>query len=390
MIDIQKVQSALARERLDGWLLYDFRGQNTIAIDVLQVPEAILTRRWFYFIPAHGEPTAIGHRMEPESVAHLPGAKIVYSDRTALHAGLESLLEGCVSVAMEYSPGAALPTLSRVDKGTVELVESLGPAVVSSAFLIQEFLAILTNKQVASHRRAVAEMLRIKDLAFAQATRAVKSGRTLTEFDLQQFILSQIEAAGMVTDHSPIVAVNANAGKPHYEPNAEMFEPIAEGDLLLIDLWAKEPDGVFADITWTGFLGTEVPERIAEIFTVVAQARDAVVAAIADACSEGKTITGAQADRAARRVITEAGYGDYFIHRTGHSITSVLHGPGANLDDLETEDVRPLLPGLLFSVEPGIYLDDFGIRSEIDVLMTADGPEVTTLPLQTGVLPLLA
>ena len=390
MIDITRIQQALRREHLDAWLLYDFRGQNLIAREVLETPaQAILTRRWFYCIPASGEPVALQQVMEPDSVAHLPGRRIVYRDRGSLEQGLREMVGRCARVAMEYSPRAALPTLSRVDCGTVELVESLGPQVVSSANLVQDFLAVLTEAQVAGHRRACAVVMKVKDAAFARAAELVGRGQNLGEYDLQQFILEQFQCHGIETDHAPIVAVNAHAGMPHYEPSLSTNTPIRKGDLLLVDLWGREPGGVFADITWTGFLGPAVPAPVAKVFRIVAEARDAAVAAIGSAHQAGRVITGAEADRASRAVIQKAGFGDKFIHRTGHSITATLHGPGANLDDFETEDSRPLVPGLLFSVEPGIYLDEFGIRSEINVLMTANGPEVTTLPLQTEVLPLL-
>lgn len=390
MLDIPRIQEALKREKVDAWLLYDFRGQNTLAREVLGTPEhAILTRRWFYCIPASGEPVAVQHVMEPEAVAHLPGRRLVYRNRETLEQFLKEAAGKFGHVAMEYSPRAALPTLSRVDRGTVELVESLGPKVVSSANLVQNFLAILDDGAIAGHLRAATIVLKVKDEAFARAAELVGRGDALGEYELQQFILERFRAYKVITDHAPIVAVNAHAGLPHYEPTQASSTPIRKGDLLLLDLWCREPKGVFADITWTGFLGAEVPAHIDKVFQFVRQARDAAVSSIKTAHSGGRAATGAEADRASRGVIEKAGYGDKFIHRTGHSITSTLHGPGANLDDFETEDTRPLVPGLLFSVEPGIYLDDFGIRSEINVLMTPTGPQVTTLPLQTEVLPLL-
>jgi Xaa-Pro aminopeptidase len=390
MIDVGRIQESLRKHHIDGWLLYDFRGLNAIARDVLHFPDTILTRRWFYLIPKEGRPVGIGHTLEPDAIAHLPGQRLMYHDRQTLASHLNQAVGRLKSVAMEYSPNGALPTVSRVDRGTIEWIESLGPRVVPSAALIQDFLAVLTADQVASHRRAAARVLKIKNEAFARARDIVGRGGSLSEYDLQQFILKRIVDDGLFTDHPPIVAVNAHAGRPHYEPTADHCSPIRKGDLLLIDLWGREPRGVFADITWTGFLGAEVPDRIARVFAVVAEARDAALAAIGDAYAQGRVITGAEADRAARRVIIEAGWGEQFIHRTGHSITSELHGSGANLDDYETEDTRPLVVGLLFSIEPGIYLGEFGIRSEINVLTTPDGPEVTTLPLQTEVLPLLA
>jgi len=390
MIDVARIQASLTREGIGGWLLYDFRGINPIAREVLRIhPGNILTRRWFYHIPARGEPVGLHHIIEPDAVSHLPGKKIAYGNRNVLQQELSNLLQGFNTVAMEYSPNAALPTLSMVDRGTIELVESLGSTVVPSANLVQDFLAVLSEDQYGSHLRAVDRVMAAKNQAFDRVAARIKAGEETDEFQIQQFILERFRSHRLVTDHHPIVAVNAHAGQPHYEPTQEHHSPIRQGDLLLIDLWAREPGGVFADITWTGFLGETVPDRIAEVFDIVRRARDAAIAAISDAYESGRTVTGAEADRAARDVITAAGYGDQFIHRTGHSITSALHGPGANLDDLETEDVRPLVPGLLFSVEPGIYLDDFGIRSEVNVFVTPEGPRVTTQPLQTEVLPLL-
>lgn len=389
MIDVARIQDALRKRDIDGWLLYDFRGQNAIAKDVLHFPDAILTRRWFYLIPKDGRPVGIGHTMEPHSIAHLPGQRLMYHNRQTLASHLSAAIGRLRTVAMEYSPRGALPTVSRVDRGTIEWIESLGPRVVPSADLIQDFLAVLTPDQIASHRRAARLVLKIKDDAFARVREVVGAGGSLGEYELQQFILKRLGEEGLFTDHPPIVAVNAHAGLPHYEPTAESSAPIRRGDLLLVDLWGRESRGIFADITWTGFLGATVPDRIAGVFDVVARARDAAVSAIRDAYGAGRPISGAEADRAARGTIAKAGYAEKFIHRTGHSITLELHGSGANLDDYETEDTRPLVPGLLFSVEPGIYLDDFGIRSEVNVLTGPGGPEVTTLPLQTEVLPLL-
>jgi len=389
MIDIARIQKALAKERTDAWLLYDFRGLNPVAREVARVPDTILTRRWFYLIPAQGDPVGLFHPLEPGSIAHLPGRKTAYRDRAALSNQLKELVAGMKYIAMEYSAMASLPTLSYVDKGTIELIESFGPKVISSARLIQEFLAVLTPDQITSHKSAADKILRIKDQAFEHAAAAVRGGEDLNEYQLQQFILDRIAGEGMITDHDPIVAVNANSGKPHYEPTAQHHHPIRKGDFLLIDLWGRDPNGPFADITWTGYLGDQVPAPIADIFTIVARARDAVVGALRESRAAGHSISGAEADQVARGVITDAGYADHILHRTGHSITTTLHGPGANLDDMETHDIRPLVAGLLFSVEPGIYLDDFGIRSEINVLMTSSGPVVTTLPLQSEVLPLL-
>jgi Xaa-Pro aminopeptidase len=281
---------------------------------------------------------------------------------------------------MEYFPGGAIPALSRVDGGTLEFVRSFGVEVVSSADLVQRFLCRLDAAQVESHRRALAAVDAAKDAAFARIGEAHRRGETPLETGIQSFLMDRFREAGLETDHPPIVAVNGHAGDPHYAPSAETPTPIRKGDLVLIDLWARGtgPRDVYADITWVGFCGDRPPEKLERIFRVAADARDAGLDALARAHGEGRTLAGFEVDRVVRGVVEAAGFGERFVHRTGHSIETRVHGDGANLDDLETHDIRPLVPGLCFSIEPGIYLPEegLGVRTEIDVFLAGDGPKV--------------
>ncbi len=386
------IKNLLADRHLDGWLLYDFHGINPIAKRIAGLPEhGVFTRRWFLWIPTEGEPTWLVSRLEQDQFASMPGDKRPYVGWREMHRELQEMLAGAGRVAMEYSPGAAVPTVSRVDAGTVELIRSFGIEIVSSGDLVQEMEARLSAGQLGSHRRAAAHLMRIKDGAFSFIAERFDAGNPPTELDVQRWILARFEEAGLVTDHPPIVAVNGNASNPHYAPSAERFSPIHHGDLILIDMWAREdtPSAVFGDITWMAYAGDEVPKKMSEVFDVVRRARDAAVRFADEGLRAGRDVFGYQVDRAARDVIEAAGYGEFFFHRTGHNIGHEVHGNGVNMDDLETRDRRKLLPGILFSVEPGIYLPEFGIRSEIDVLATENGAEVTTLPLQEEILTLL-
>ena len=331
-------------------------------------------------------------RLELDQFAGLPGEKRPYVGWRDMLQELQSLLSGASRVAMEYSPGGAVPTVSRVDAGTVEMIRSLGIEVVSSGDLIQEVEACLGAERLASHRRAAAHLLHIKERVFSIIAERISGGSDLNEYQVQQEILSRFREVGLVTDHPPIVAVNANASNPHYAPSESRFLPIRQGDLVLIDMWAREdsPEAVFADITWVAYVGSDIPRPMAKVFDVVRKARDAAVRFADDGLRSGRDVFGYQVDQAARHVIEKAGYGKHFFHRTGHNIGHEVHGNGVNMDDLETRDRRILLPGILFSVEPGIYLPDFGIRSEIDVLAAEGGVEITTLPLQEAIVPLLA
>lgn len=383
-MDIPALQAALGEARLDGWLLFDFHGQNPTAVTALGLEGHMLSRRWFYLVPASGEPRALTHAIEAGSFpADVPGRRRSYaswqSQRDELGALLGTLRKGA-RVAMEYCPLGAIPTLSRVDAGTLELVRSFGVEVVSSGDLVQRFLCRWDEAQVASHRRALAAIEAAKDAAFARIAEAHRRGEEPLEIDIQRFLVERFEAADLETDHPPIVAVNGHAGDPHYEPSDRTPTPIRRGDLVLIDLWArgKGPRDVFADITWVGYCGDRPPERLAEIFRVTVEAREKGLALLERAAREGRTVCGFEMDRAVRDHIASKGWGERFVHRTGHSIGTRVHGDGANLDDLETHDTRPLVPGLGFSIEPGIYLPEegLGVRSEIDVFLAADGPKV--------------
>jgi Xaa-Pro aminopeptidase len=383
-MDISALQRALAEQDLDAWLLYDFHGQNPTAVNALGLAGHMLTRRWFYLVPRAGEPVALVHAIEVGSFPKdIPGAQRSYASWQSLRAALGELLGALrphARIAMEYCPEGAIPYLSRVDAGTLELVRTYGVEVVSSAELVQLFLCRWDDAQVESHARALAAIDAAKDAAFARIGEAQRRGETLLETDVQKLLMDRFAAAGLETDHPPIVAVNGHAGDPHYEPSDRTPTPIRRGDLVLIDLWARGtgPRDVYADITWVGFCGDDPPSKLQEIFRVTTGARDVGLATVEQAHRDGKVLEGWQVDRAVRDFIARHGYGDRFVHRTGHSIGTSVHGDGANLDDLETHDTRRLVPGLAFSIEPGIYLPEegLGVRSEIDVVLAASGPKV--------------
>lgn len=384
--DLPSVQSALESSGLDAWLFYDFRGSDPIARRILGLdPERVGTRRWFYCVPARGEPRKLVHAIEQRALEALPGGTTVYLTWQSLRDGLRQVVGGAKRVAMQYSPGNDVPYVSRVDAGTVEAVRATGAEVVTSADLVQLFNATLSDEQLDSHRRAAAHLGSLVEDVFALVRTGLRSGEELSERGLQQFAEERLGAAGLVYDHPPIVAVNEHAADPHFEVPEKGSSPVRRGDLLLFDVWAKEErrGSIYADITWCAFLGRDLPEEMARVFAAVRCARDAVVARADDAFRKGEELRGFELDRVARQAIAEAGYGEYFIHRTGHSIHEETHGNGANLDDLETHDTRLLLPRTLFSVEPGVYLPGrFGIRSEVDVYHTGEGAEVTGPPRQ--------
>ncbi|HTP51304.1 MAG TPA: Xaa-Pro peptidase family protein [Anaeromyxobacteraceae bacterium] len=383
-MDIPALQRVLSEQKLDGWLLYDFHGQNPTALAAVGLGGHLLTRRWFYLVPARGEPRLLVHAIEVGSFpAHVRGARESYSSWQSLRQGLERLVAAAPGrrLAMEYCPMAEIPYLSRVDAGTVELVRSLGVEVASSADLVQRFLCRWNAHQLASHVRALRAIDDAKDAAFAYVGESHRRGYEPTEDQVQDFLMKRFADRGLATDHPPIVAVNAHAGDPHYVPSKERATPIRKGDLLLIDLWAKEPrpEDPYADITWVGFAGDRPPPKAVEIFRVTADARDLGLKVVQSAFRERRPLAGWQVDRAVRDHIAAKGYGERFLHRTGHSIgTGAVHGDGANLDDLETHDTRELLQGTAFSIEPGIYLPEegLGVRSEIDVVLTEEGPQV--------------
>ncbi len=389
--NIQDIQSDLRAAKLDGWLFYDFRGRDPIAQRVLQLPDGMRTRRWFYFVPAKGTPKKLVHKIEAESLVSLPGETLYYAGQEELRKNLGKLIGRARNVAMQYSPKNAIPYVAMVDAGTVELVRSAGARVVSSADLVQKYEACWSAKQLESHRAAGVAIDRIVRGAFQHAAECVREEKTRTEYDLKNWILKEFEAAEIWTEEGPDIAVNAHASDPHYAPTPEKASPIREGDLLLLDVWGKkkEPGSVYYDVTWIGYLGAKVPDKYARIFGIVREARDKAIDLIRTKIAAGKPLQGWQVDKAARSVIEKAGYGKYFFHRTGHSIGENVHGNGANMDGLETHDVRHVIPHTCNSVEPGIYLLEFGIRSEVDVYI-GEGEAFVTGAIQKEILALLA
>ncbi len=391
-LNIDAVQQALAAEGLDAWLLYDFHGSNPIShrLAGMDASAHLATRRWFYLIPRSGEPQALVHAIERYNLDHLPGAKTMYSGRTQLQAGLAALLAGRRRVAMEYSPNCNIPYVSRVDGGTIELIRGLGVEVVSSGDLIQRFEASWDERAIASHRTASEALYRIKDRAFEEVARRLRDGAATTEYDIQQKMVGWFADEGLVSDSAPCVSAQENAGDPHYLATASKHRVIRKDELVLLDLWGKlaAPGSVYADITWMGFAGHEIPEKMTRAFAAIADARDAAVSAIQDAARAGREVRGFEGDQAARDVLIARGYEDAILHRTGHSLGESVHGNGAHLDDWETHDERRLIPGSGFTIEPGLYFKDFGVRTEINMVWTAAGPEVTG-PRQKAILSLL-
>lgn len=391
---LSRFQKFLARQNIDGWLLYDFHDLNPFARQFLPLEDGVFTRRWFYYLPAAGVPQALVHRIEANYFEALAGNLVVYSGWQEMENALGDILPHKGKVAMEYSPGNALPYVSKVDAGMVELVRRLVADVVTSGDIIQYFHSRWTDKGYRIHKATVPVMHSIREHAFKSIAEAVRGNRRLTEYDVQQQIVAEFDAAGLIFDHPPIVAIDAHAALPHYTPTKAEQAAIGLDQLVLIDMWAKkndEPEATYVDITWTGYTGHTVPARVAEIFGHVKQARDAAVDFIASRVDTGEAVAGWEVDAACRQVIVAAGYGPYFTHRTGHSIDREVHGSGVNIDGLEVRDDRKLIPGVGFSIEPGIYLPgEFGIRSEIDAYLGKDGVEVTTIPSQEEVLALLA
>jgi Xaa-Pro aminopeptidase len=385
------MQRDLRAAKLGGWLFYDFRGRDPIAHRILQLPNHMRTRRWFYFVPAQGTPRKLVHKIETQSLAAVPGQTLYYSGQDELRKNLKKILGRAKTVAMQYSPNNAIPYVAMVDAGTVELVKSCGVKVATSADLVQKYEACWTPQQLQSHLEAGKAIDRIVAEAFAAAAKGVRERQPLTEFALQQWILREFETAGLMTEEGPDVAVNAHASDPHYAPSAERPTEIKAGDLLLLDVWGKmKAEGsVYYDISWVGYLGAKVPQKYAKVFAVLTAARDKAVEVIRAAVAAGKPLQGWQVDQAARGVIEKAGYGEYFIHRTGHNIGTAVHGNGVNMDGLETLDSRHLITGTCNSVEPGIYLPEFGMRSEVNVYV-GDGEARVTGAVQREILPLLA
>jgi Xaa-Pro aminopeptidase len=390
---VEAIQQAIREEPgLDGWLFCDFRHSDPLAYGVLLLDAGShVTRRWYYWIPANGTPVKLVHSIEPHVLDPLPGEERRYVSWRDRQSALQSTLQPARRIAMEYSPYNAIPYISRVDAGTVDLVRSFDIEVVTSADLVQRFEAVWDARPLESHRIAAEALRRIVDEAFRQVGAMVGQGHPFGEYELQQFIMSRFRQYGLITSSSPIAAVNQHSADPHYTPSPETSQPIRKGDLVLIDLWAKQPDAgaAYADITWTGYVGSSVPERHERIFQIVRNARDTALDFVRQRVGAGKFPCGWEVDDACRRVIQEAGYADRFIHRTGHSIGVEVHGNGANIDNLETQDGRRLIPCTCFSIEPGIYLPgEFGIRSELDVYVSHDEAVVYGQPVQTQIVPI--
>jgi Xaa-Pro aminopeptidase len=390
-LDIPAIQRALIDEQLDGWLLYDFQGSNPIAgsLTGLAGSGKMTTRRWYYLVPANGEPRALVHAIERYNLDALPGSKTPYAGRQQLEQGLKQLLAGCKRVAMEYSPKCAIPYVSRVDAGTVEAVRQCGVEVVSSGDLAQRFEAIWSPRALQTHVQASDSLYRIKDRAYDWVRQGLRDRRPMTEYDLQREMLEWFEEEGLISDSSPNVSAQENAGNPHYHPSETVHRAINPDEILLLDLWGKlkETGAVFADITWVGFTGSRVPDEYARAFDAARRGRDAAVVLVQDATAAGRTLQGWEVDRRCRDVIDQAGYGQYFVHRTGHSLGQTVHGNGVHMDDYETHDERRLIPGTGFTIEPGVYTDRFGVRTEINMYIGERDAKVTG-PMQEAIVTL--
>jgi Xaa-Pro aminopeptidase len=386
MFDLNAIQSAIRTQQLDGWLLYDFRGNNILARRILQFADGSMgSRRCMYFIPATGSPRKLVHRIESGALDHLPGDKTIYLKWQEFEAGVASLISGRRKVAMEYSARNANPYISRVDAGTIELVQSNGVTIVSSGDLVQQFEAVWDDDQWEMHQAAGKHTDSAYEVVWKFIAEQIRLHGETTEAAVRDTIMDHFQKNGLTTYHPPIVGVNAHSGDPHYETGTT---PIRAGDFVLVDLWAKldKPRAVYSDLTRTGFVGDRVPEKYETIFQIVAAARDAAIKLVRDRFAAGQPLQGYEVDDACRAVIEKAGYGQYFVHRTGHSIGQEVHGNGANMDNLETHETRRVLPGCCFSVEPGIYLPEFGVRSEVDVFVDRQNQvHVTAGDLQRSV-----
>lgn len=380
-MDITAIQESIRRSGLDGWLFFDHHQRDPLAYKILRLSTDLhASRRWYYFVPSSGIPMKLVSRIEPHVLDSLPGAELFYSGWQEQRRALQTTLDGAGRVAMQYSPKCAVPYVSMVDAGTLELVKSCGVDVASSADLVAEFEAVWTNEQFEMHVEAVGRVEAVRRLAFDLVAQRLRRDERVTEYEVQRFILMRFADSNLVTDHGPIVATNEHAADPHFEPSESNDRAIVRNDFLLIDMWAKlnRTDSVFADITWNAYCGETIPDPIQRVFEAVRDARRAACRFVVESIASGRKIAGYQVDDAAREVVQERGYGESFIHRTGHSIGTEVHGTGANMDNFESHDERTVLAGTCFSVEPGVYLRDFGIRSEVDVFVGADKAFVTT------------
>jgi len=393
-MNLELIQQALQSEGLDGWLFFDFRKSNPIAYQVLSIPlDTFFSRRWFYFMPAKGTPTALVSAVESHVLQAVPGEKRVFRTWQEMQFHLGTILPTGSLIAMEYSPLNAIPYMSRVDGGTLELIRSFGVEVVSSANIAQRFIAQLSEAQMESHREAGRRLIAAKDALFAALGDDLRSGVPLNEYSVARRFATLIQHQGLVLADPPHVAVNANASNPHFEPTSENHSPIQRGDLILFDFWARLPEAeaIIADYTWMAFAGTkdEIPARQNEVFGIVRRARDTGIAFVHNQLAANQSVEGRQVDDVTRGVIADAGYADCFVHRTGHNIGTVVHGNGTNLDNFETQDNRILLPATCCSMEPGIYLPEFGMRSEVNLLIHEHDVEVTGTPVQEEIVALL-
>ncbi|MFB3922808.1 MAG: M24 family metallopeptidase [Terriglobia bacterium] len=390
-MDLAKIQATLREAKLDGWLFYDHHRRDAIAYRVLGIAPVMCTRRWYYLIPAEGEPVKLVHRIESGNLDGAPGLTELYSSWAEQREKLKAMLAGKETVAMQYSHLNDIPYVGLVDAGTVELVKTFGVEVVSSAELVQYFEARWSPGALTSHLEAGKLVHESVGLGFAAIREAIKAGKAIDEFAVQQEIARFFEAHNLEADDPPLVAVNENASNPHYSPSQAVSKPIRKGDFVLLDIFAKfrKPGSVYFDITWTGFVGQTVPAQYTQVFDVVREARDAAINLIQNSMRQGRPLRGYQVDDAARGVITRHGYGEFFIHRTGHSIGEDIHGNGANMDNFETHDDRRIIAGTCFSIEPGIYLPEFGVRSEVNVYVEERDARVTG-EIQQEVIPILS
>jgi Xaa-Pro aminopeptidase len=372
--DTEVLRAGLKECGADGWLLFDFQGHNPVANRFLALG-GLGSRRIFVLLRPGAEPVAVAHKIELQPLDDFPGRVVPYARWEELHAALKELVHGR-TVAMEISPKDGVPYLDRVPYGIVDLIQSLGGKVVTSAPLVTQFAARWTPEEAAGHFKAAEVVARIAREALAFAV--TQGGKGLTESALQQRVVKAMEAEGIVPDHPPIVGFGVNAGNPHYEPVPGKDLSLVINQVILLDLFGRYPGAISADQTWMGFSGKAPPERVRTVWTAVRDARDAALEVVRKASAAGERIAGFQVDRAAREVIERAGFGEFFVHRTGHSIDQNLHGSGPHMDDYETRDDRIILPGCGFSVEPGIYLpNEFGVRSEVNVFWAEEGPRVT-------------
>jgi Xaa-Pro dipeptidase len=381
---LEEIQAALRKEGLDGWLFFDHHRRDPLAYRVLQfTPGSMVSRRWYYFVPAKGEPKGLVHKIESLTLQELPGEMATYADWGSMVDGIGKIMGGApggtTHIAMQYSPDCAIPYVANVDAGTIELIRGLGVKIVTSANLVQQFEAIWSSEQLESHLAAGRIVDRVRQEAFELVGAKLRGGDRVTEWDVKQFIADRYRAEDLFIDHGPDVAVNANASNPHYDPRQDSCSEIRKGDLLLMDMWAKfdRPGSIYYDITWVGYCGEKPPDKIQQVFTIVRDARDRAIDCVKGAVAAGRDLRGFEVDDAARAHIRAAGFGEYFFHRTGHSIGQEVHGNGANMDNLETHDERRVIPWTGFSIEPGIYLPEFGIRSEVNMFVDDKSARVT-------------